>query len=184
MRSFVAFLVLTAAVLPCLEGVAHAEYAVGMEPGRVAVRHAAWDAAAACRPAFPAELGRTVDLSITIDRRGRVLSVEGTPDVRVFEQCVLRALRGAPHRPTGVDRASRRWVVVTRYVFEAVTASRPEIVEHGRSAPPEVAAPSPSDLGSERAQLRDLRGIERTIEEKDVVELHPTHAPGESCADE
>lgn len=126
MRSAIAFLVWVTATLPCLgagcfEGVAHAEYAVGMEPGRIAVRHAAWDAAAVCRPTFPPELGRTVDLTITIDRRGRVLSVEAMPDVRAFEQCVLRALRQRPHRPTGVDRAGRRWVVVTRYVFASPT---------------------------------------------------------------
>ena len=37
--------------------IARAEYAVGMEPGRVAVRHAAWDASQACAASFPAELG-------------------------------------------------------------------------------------------------------------------------------
>ncbi len=126
MRPLVAFVSLVAAVLPCVgaagfEGVARAEYAVGMEPGRIAVRHSAWDAAASCRETLPPEAGRTVDLTITIDRRGRVLSVEGVPDVRPFEQCVMRAMRTAPLRPTGVDRAGRRWVVVTRYVFPAVS---------------------------------------------------------------
>ncbi|MFO0711816.1 MAG: hypothetical protein U0353_18330 [Sandaracinus sp.] len=94
-----------------------AEYAVGMERGRIEVRHAAWDAAAGCRAHWPAELGRTVDLSITLDRRGRVVALDASPDASAFERCLLRALRRHSLRPTGEDRRARRWTVVTRYVF-------------------------------------------------------------------
>jgi hypothetical protein len=94
-----------------------AEYAVGMERGRLEVRHAAWDGAAACRADWPDELGRTVDLSITLDRRGRVVTLDASPDASAFERCLLHALRRRPLRPTGEDRGARGWTVVTRYVF-------------------------------------------------------------------
>jgi hypothetical protein len=101
---------------------ARAEYAVGMEPGRIALRHAAWDAADRCTPLFPRELGDSVELTITLGRRGRVLSIAAEPDVPAFEQVrAAHALRRAPHRPRHGRRSSRRrrWVVVTRYVFAA-----------------------------------------------------------------
>jgi hypothetical protein len=96
---------------------ARAEYAVGMEPGRIALRHAAWDAADRCTPLFPRELGDSVELTITLGRRGRVLSIAAEPDVPAFRRCVLRALRRHLVPATGEDRRAPRWVVVTRYVF-------------------------------------------------------------------
>jgi hypothetical protein len=97
--------------------VVRAEYAVGMEPGRIALRHAAWDAAEQCSAHFPRELGDSIELTITLDRRGRVLSIAADPEVPAFRRCVRQALRRRPVPATGADRRAPRWVVVTRYVF-------------------------------------------------------------------
>jgi hypothetical protein len=77
-----------------------------MEPGRIALRHAAWDAADRCTPLFPRELGDSVELTITLGRRGRVLSIAAEPDVPAFRRCVLRALRR--HLVPATGRGSSR----------------------------------------------------------------------------
>jgi hypothetical protein len=109
---------------------ARAEYAVGMEPGRIALRHAAWDAADRCTPLFPRELGDSVELTITLGRRGRVLSIAAEPDVPAFRRCVLRALRRHLVPATGEDRRAPRWVVGRR----APTGSTPASARSPRSA--------------------------------------------------
>jgi len=96
---------------------ARAEYAVGMEPGRIALRHAAWDAADRCTALFPRELGDSIELTITVDRRGRVRSIAADPDAPAFRRCVRHAMRQRLVPATGEDRRAPRWVVVTRYVF-------------------------------------------------------------------
>ena len=114
--ALVVVFVLTAIVIASRTARVFAEYAVGMERGRIEVRHATWDAAAQCRPAFPVELGASIELTITLDALGRTRSVSGEPSVRAFERCVSRRLRRQRLRPTGEDRG-HRWTVITRYVF-------------------------------------------------------------------
>jgi len=95
---------------------ARAEYAVGMEPGRIAVRHAAWRAGDACLEHLPDASVRSVDLTISLDRRGRARRVEAAEDVPAFLACVTGRLRRERLPPTGADRDAAEWVVVTRYV--------------------------------------------------------------------
>lgn len=103
---------------------ARAEYAVGMEPGRIAVRRAAWRAGDACVEHLPDPSVRAVDLTITLDRRGRARRVEAAQDVRAFLACVTERLRRERLPPTGVDRDPAEWVVVTRYVVAMPPTTR------------------------------------------------------------
>jgi hypothetical protein len=104
---------------------AHAEYSPHMEPGRLAVRHASWVAAEACRASWPAETDDSVLMHITLSRGGRVLGVDAEPSARAFTRCVRRRLRGETFSVTGPDRAERRWVVVSRYVFPRAPSAAP-----------------------------------------------------------
>ena len=96
---------------------ARAEYSPDMEPGRLRVRHASWAAALACEEHWPAEGPRSVNFHITLNRRGRALSVQTEPVTRAFARCVLRQLRTERFSVTGPDAMSRRWEVISRFVF-------------------------------------------------------------------
>lgn len=114
-----ALLVVAAAALTGAPA-ALAEYSPRMEPGRLAVRHACWAAAARCRPTWPADGGGSVEMRITLDRRGRVRALATDPPRPAFARCVRRALRGQRFSVTGPDAAGDRWEVVSRYVFPDV----------------------------------------------------------------
>ncbi len=104
-------------VLGVAAGVARAEYAPDMEPGRLRVRHASWAAALACEAHWPEGAPGSVNLQITLDRRGRTTSVRTDPDVRAFARCVRRTLRRERFEVTGPDAAGPTWTVTSRFVF-------------------------------------------------------------------
>lgn len=101
-------------IVACLASTARAEYAPHMEPGRLAVRHASWSAAETCREH---SVGESIEMSITLGRRGRVLSVATDPVAPAFARCVRGELARERFSVTGSDAAGPRWVVTSRYVF-------------------------------------------------------------------
>lgn len=96
---------------------ARAEYSPDMEPGRLRVRHASWAAALACEQHWPVDGPRSVNFQITLNRRGRALSVQTDPVARAFARCVLRQLRTERFEVTGPDAVGPRWQVASRFVF-------------------------------------------------------------------